>query len=276
MDQSVVHSVHMVINLVHRMVYFVPEAAEEYGALGVRGAGGYFGSRSAPMGAVPEEVIVATFYNFSPRAITSAMPGVWDTASPESLQAARFRVVQRAFERVGLEMSPQQIAEARTIIDAVVENLDHGGKPLSAGNASVALPDDPLVALWQQLTVVREWRGDAHISVLVTNELGPCECLVFQVSSGRFPMRFAQATRQWSETEWAAAVQWLGDRGWLAADGTITPAGTEERDRLESETDRLCNRIWEPVGDAGAARFAELILPMHEAMQAAGTYGALT
>jgi hypothetical protein len=28
------------------------------------------------------------------------------------------------------------------------------------------------------------------------------------------------------------------------------------------------------VGDAGAARFAELIIPIHNAMQDAGTYGA--
>lgn len=77
MDQSVVHDVHMAINLVHRLVYFVPEAGEQYGALGVQGAGGYFGSRSAPMGAVKDEVIIATFYNFSPLAVTAAMPGVW-------------------------------------------------------------------------------------------------------------------------------------------------------------------------------------------------------
>jgi hypothetical protein len=275
MDQSVVHDAHMAINLVHRLVYFVPEAGEEYGALGVQGAGGYFGSRSAPMGAVPDEVIIATFYNFSPLAITAAMPGVWEAASPESLQAARFRVVQRALERVGAGLSPEEIAEARSLIDPVVAGLDHGGKPLAAANASVALPDDPLVALWQQLTVVREWRGDVHIAVLVTNQLGPCECLVFQVTTGRFPFRIAQATRRWTDDQWAAAADWLAGRGWLAADGTPTPAGVEERERLEAQTDRLCAPIWEPVGDAGAARFAELILPLHNAMQAAGTYGAL-
>jgi hypothetical protein len=275
MDQSVVHDVHMAINLVHRMVYFVPEAGEEYSALGVQGAGGYFGSRSAPMGPVSDEVIIATFYNFSPLAVTSAMPGVWEAASPESLQAARFRVVQRALERVGAGLSPDEIAEARSLIDPVVAGLGHGGKPLAAANASVPLPDDPLIALWQQLTVVREWRGDAHIAVLVTNELGPCECLVLQVSTGRFPLRIAQVTRRWTDEEWGAATDWLVSRGWLTSDGSPTPAGVDERERLEDQTDRLCVPIWEPVGDAGAARFAELILPMHNAMQAAGTYGAL-
>ena len=275
MDQSVVHKAHMAINLVHRLVYFVPEAGEEYAALGVKGAGGYFASRSAPMGAVTDQVVLATFYNFSPLAVVSTMPGVWDAASPEQWQAARFRVVERALHRVAVDLSAEQVAEARSLIDPVVAGLVVGGKPLAAGNVTVALPDDPLVALWQQLTVVREWRGDVHIAVLVNNELGPCECLVMQVGTGRFPMRIAQATRRWSETEWAAAVAKLAKHGWAETDGTITPSGIAERDRLEAETDRLCAPIWEPIGDTGAARFTELIMPIHTAMDAAGTYTAL-
>ena len=265
----------MAINLVHRLVYFVPEAREEYDALGVKGAGAYFASRSAPMGAVTDQVVLATFYNFSPLAVLTTMPGVWTAASPDEWQAARFRVVERALQRVAVELSADQIAEARSLIHPVVAGLVVGGKPLAAGNLEVALPDNPLVALWQQLTVVREWRGDVHVAVLVNNEIGPCECLVMQVGTGRFPLRIAQATRRWNETEWAAAVGWLAEHGWAESDGSITPSGVAERDRLEAETDRLCARIWEPIGDAGAARFAELIMPIHTAMDAAGTYSAL-
>jgi hypothetical protein len=255
-------------------VYFVPEAAEEYGSLGVKGVGGYFGSRSAPMGAVSPEVIIATFYNFSPLAVTSAMVGVWEAAAPEALQAARFRAVRRALDRVGAELSGEQIAEARALIDPVVTGLDVAGKPLAAGNTAVALPDDPLVALWQQVTVVREWRGDAHIALLVTNEIRPCECLVLQVSSGRFPLRLAQLTRRWDETQWATAVERLGDRGWMTPDESLTPAGVAARNQIEDDTDRLCEAIWDPIGDSGAARLSELIEPIHTAIDAAGTYAA--
>ena len=265
----------MAINLVHRLVYFVPEAREEYDSLGVAGAGAYFASRSAPMGAVSDHVVLATFYNFSPLAVLSTMPGVWTAATPDAWQAARFRVVERAFHRVGVDLSAEQIAEARTLIDPVVAGLDVAGKPLAAGNVEVALPDDPLVALWQQLTVVREWRGDVHVAVLVNNAIGPCECLVLQVGTGRFPLQLAQATRRWNDSEWAGAVGSLGERGWAESDGTITASGMAERDRLEAETDRLCASIWEPVGNDGAARFAELIMPIHAAMDAAGTYRAL-
>jgi hypothetical protein len=275
MDIKTVHDVHMATNLVHRLVYFVPEAAEEYAAIGVTGPAGYFASRAAAMGAVPAEVVLATFYNFSPRAVMSAMPGVWDAASPESLQAARFRVVRRALERVGAQLSPEQIAEARALIDPVVAGLDLSDKPLAAGNAAVALPDDPLVALWQQVTVVREWRGDVHIALLIANGIGPSDCLVLQVGTGRFPMRLAQVTRRWDDSQWAAAVNRLAERGWADADGALTPAGVEARESLEADTDRLCAPIWNPIGDTGSTRLAELILPMHGAIEAAGTYAAL-
>jgi hypothetical protein len=274
MDRTVVHDVHMVINLVHRLVYFVPEAAEEYAAFGVNGAGGYFASRAAPMGAVADEVVVRTFYNFSPRAVASAMPGVWEAASPEAWQQARFRVVRRALDRVGVELPSELITEARSLVDPVVAGLDHVDMPLAAANAAVALPDDPLVALWQQVTVLREWRGDAHIDVLVANGLGPCECLVLQVGTGRFPMRLARATRRWDDTEWAAAVASLAARGWAGVDGAITAVGTEERERLEAETDQRCAPMWQPVGDRGATRLGELIVPIHKAVDAAGTYAA--
>jgi hypothetical protein len=274
-DLSIVHDVHMTINMVHRLVYLVPEAAEEYAALGVTGRSGYFGSRAAAIGAVPDEVIIATFYNFSPRAVTSAMPGVWDTASPTSLQAARFRTVHRALERVGVDVPSAELAEARALIDAVVAGLDIAGKPLGAANAGVALPDDPLVALWQQVTVLRECRGDIHIAVLVANEVGPCECMVLQVGTGRFPLAVARASRQWNEQEWGGAIERLAERGWLDATGAMTAAGVQERERIEEETDRLCAPLWRPVGDAGAARFGELIAPISAAMDAVGTYAAL-
>ena len=46
MDRSIVHTAHMAINMAHRFVYFVPEAAEEYAAIGVTGRTAYFASRT--------------------------------------------------------------------------------------------------------------------------------------------------------------------------------------------------------------------------------------
>ena len=278
MDRSIVRSVHSAISMAHRPAYFVPEANEEYAALGVEpGRGTYFASRTAPMGAVPDEVILATFYNFSEQAVRTAEIGkVWAGASPEALQAARFRAVRRSFDRVGCTPTTEQIVEARALIDPVVAELSYAGKPLAAANAAVPLPDDALLALWQQVTILREWRGDVHIALLIANDIGPCACMVLQVGTGRFPLGITQATRQWNEQQWAQAIVELGARGWVHADGSMTETGTAAREHLESETDRLCEPIWKPIGETGAKRLAELLDPIHVAMSAAGTYGPLS
>jgi hypothetical protein len=278
MDMNAVREVSRAINAAHWFIYFAPEAAEEAARLGVidhAPAGpAYFAFRSAAMGAVPWQVVFAAFYNFNPQAVRS-MTGVWDAASPGQWQAARFTVAGRALRRVGASLTAGQIAEARSLIDPVVAGAGYAGKMMAAANAAVAPPPDPLVALWQQITVLREWRGDAHFVVLAGNRLGPCDCNVIHAATGRFPTALVRATRHWDDEEWAAATARLAARGWLSTDGTVTDAGTAARERIEVETDEHCAALWAPVGDAGARRLASLIAPINDAFTAAGTYGQL-
>ncbi|WP_030661457.1 hypothetical protein [Streptomyces rimosus] len=275
MDTAAIREVSLAVNAAHLFIYLVPETAEEAAKLGVTDREpAYLAFRSAAMGAVPWQVVLAAFYNFSPRSVRS-MTGVWDAASPERWQAARFVAADRALRRVGTGLTAGQIAQARSLIDPVVAGADYAGKPLAAANASVALPADPLVALWQQITVLREWRGDAHLSVLAGHRLGPCDCLVMHAATGRAPVGILRTTRRWNDEEWAAATARLVARGWLDADGTATDAGAAARERIEAETDEHCAALWAPVGDAGARRLASLITPIGEAFTAAGTYAAL-
>ncbi|MEU5093048.1 hypothetical protein [Streptomyces sp. NPDC021356] len=272
MDLNAVREVSLTINATHLFVYFIPEAPEEAAKLGVTEYGpAYFAFRSAPMGAVPWQVTLAAFYNFSPRSV-QAMAGVWDTATPEQWQAARFAAADRALQRVDVNLTAGQIAEARSLIDPVVENADYAGKTMAAANASVPLPADPLVALWQQITVLREWRGDAHITVLAAKGLGPCDCNVLQTATGHFPEAIARATRRWDDEEVTAATTRLVARGWLNADGTATDAGIAAREQIELETDEHCAALWTPIGDTHVRRLTSLIMPIHDAFTAARTY----
>ncbi|MDJ1135091.1 SCO6745 family protein [Streptomyces iconiensis] len=271
-DRNAVREVSLAINAAHLFIYFVPEAPEEAAKLGVTEYGpAYFAFRSAPMGAVPWQVTLAAFYNFSPRSV-QAMTGVWDTATPEQWQAARFAAVDRALQRVGVALTADEIVEARSLIDPVVARADYAGKTMAAANVSVTLPSDPLVALWQQITVLREWRGDAHLIVLAANDLGPCDCNVLQTATGHFPEAIARATRQWDDEEVAAATARLVARGWLNADGTATDAGIAAREQIEAETDEHCAALWSPAGDANVRRLTSLIMPIHDTFTAAGTY----
>ncbi|RPE29411.1 hypothetical protein EDD38_6566 [Kitasatospora cineracea] len=270
MDLDVVRDVSRAVSAAHLFVYLVPEAAEEAAELGVTDRGrAYLAFRSAAMGAVPWQVTLAAFYNFSPRAVR-AMAGVWDAAPPARWQAARLRTVSRAMRRVDVRLAEDHLAEARSLIDPVVAGADYAGKVLAAANASVALPPDPLAALWQQFTVAREWRGDAHLAVLAGNGLGPCDCLVLHAATGRLPTALARATRQWDDEEWDAATARLVARGWLDSRSVLTDAGSAARERIETETDEHCAALWAPIGNAGAQRFASLIAPIADAFGAAG------
>jgi hypothetical protein len=273
---NVVRRMSVAISSAHQFIYVVPEGAEEAAKFGVVSdlpAGpAYFAFRAAALGAVPWQVVLAVFYNFSPRAVR-AMSGVWDAATPEQWQDARFAAVGRAMHRVGVPLTADEIAEARSLIDPVVAAADYAGKPLAAANTSVPLPADPLVALWQQIAVLREWRGDAHFAALAASRVGPCECNVLHTATGRYPAEIARATRQWNEEEWAAATARLVARGWLGADGAMTEFGAAERERVEAETDELCAPLWAPIGDDGALRLATLIKPIRDAFVASGAYG---
>ncbi|MFI7345833.1 hypothetical protein ACIBSR_06115 [Streptomyces sp. NPDC049936] len=274
MDLAVVRDVSRAVSAAHLFIYLAPESAEEAAGLGVTDRGpAYLAFRSAAMGAVPWRVTLAAFYNFSPRAVR-AMTGVWDAAPPERWQAARFRAAGRAMRRVGVPLTDDHVAEARSLIDPVVAGADYAGKVLAAANASVALPADPLVALWQQVTVVREWRGDAHLVVLADNGLGPCDCLVLHTATGPLTTALARTTRQWDDEEWSTATARLVARGWLDADGVVTGAGSAARERIEAETDEHCAALWAPIGNAGASRFASLVAPISKAFTEAGTFPA--
>lgn len=272
MHLTAVREISHAVNAAHLFIYLAPEGAREAAGFGVTERGpAYFAFRSAAMGAVPWQVTLGAFYNFSPRAVR-AMAGVWDAAPPERWQAARFLAAGRAMRRVGVRVTADRLAEARSLIDPVVTGADYAGKVLAAANAAVAVPSDPLVALWQQITVAREWRGDAHLVVLAANGLGPCDCLVLHTATGRLPTALARATRKWGDEEWAEATARLVARGWLDSRAAVTDAGTAARERIEAETDEHCSALWAPIGEAGARRLAALIAPITDAFAAAGTF----
>lgn len=67
MDTTVARDAKSALEALHSMIYFVPEAEQHLGELGLQpGQMSYLAARSAPMGAVGAGVVTATFYNFNP------------------------------------------------------------------------------------------------------------------------------------------------------------------------------------------------------------------
>ena len=99
-------------------------------------------------------------------------------------------------------------------------------------------------------TLLREFRGDGHVAVLVGEGVSGLEAAVLHVASHEsWSRRGLQATRAYSDEEWDGAVAGLVERGWLTPDAEFTDTGRAHRARVEHATDRLALPAWAALGE---------------------------
>ncbi len=251
----------------HGMIYFVPEAAEAYAALGIEGRDGYFSSRSAPMGAVAAEVVIATFFNFNPELIHSAIPKAWTLTTPEQLVAARFAAADGACRRLlGDEvLASKEMSRAAEIARhlAMDASTNMEGRPLGAGHANLPWPEQPHLVLWHGQSILREFRGDAHIALLVTHGLSGIDALITHAAAGDVPAHLLRSSRGWSAPQWDAAVDSMRQRGWVTEgdDPKLTDWGAAQRLEIEDQTDILAAAPYAALGEDACAELRTLARP---------------
>lgn len=239
---------------VHGMIYFTPDAPPAYAAVGItRPRAGYFTSRVAAMGAVPAEVVIATFYNFHPGLVRKSMENAWSLTSPPAMLTARLNAVdsslRRAFGDEVLESIELAEAAGLTQRAAMVACEHPEGRPLFAGHSSLPWPEEPHLALWHGQSLLREFRGDGHIAALTLEGLSGLDALITHAASGDVAAALLQASRSWSDDEWAAGIDSLASRGIVNADGSFTDAGRAQRAAIEDATDRLAMAPYVDLGD---------------------------
>jgi hypothetical protein len=140
-----------------------------------------------------------------------------------------------------------------------MEGQDPAGRPLFAAHAALPWPEAAHLALWHGATLYREFRGDGHVACLLADDVGGLEAHVLAAGAGQLPGSFLREYRGWSEEEWAAAADRLRERGWLAADASLTEAGAAARDDRERRTDELAMAPWRRLGPDGCARLLALL-----------------
>ena len=250
---SLVRSAHNATNVLHSLIYFAPEAEQQFTAVGLKpGRMCYFAGRAAPMGAVGSGVVTATFYNFNPRLIARSIPEAWGLASPAVVIGARFAAVDAALSRL---LGPDVIASEDMItLAALVRDAASActpeGRPLYAGHADLDWPDAPHLVMWHALTLLREHRGDGHIAALTEAGLSGIEALVTHCATGDgFLDAFARSSRGWTQEEWDATASGLAARGLFDQEGALTEAGQALRDQVEDDTDRMAAAPWDYLGE---------------------------
>jgi len=263
---------HLSAETIHGMIYFTPYGREAYAALGITDQRmGYFASRSAAMGPVSAEVTIATFFNFHPNAVRRVIPAAWEIAAPSAILEARLEAVDRSLRKAwGDGASGPEVREAASLARQAAERAMERpqGRPLFAGHSSLPWPDEPHLVLWHAQSLLREFRGDGHVSLLLTEGLDGLDALIVHAATGEVPARTLQSMREWSDEEWATGVAGIRERGWLedGEDLRLSAAGRAHRQSVEDRTDQLACFPYEAIGEEGCARLRELAVPLSKAV----------
>ena len=157
----------------------------------------------------------------------------------------------------------------------VVEPADTCHVELFAGHARLDWPDEPHLVLWHAQTLMREYRGDGHVAALTASGLTGIEALVVHAATGEVSARVLKASRAWSDEQWAAGVEAVRSRGWLA-DGDelcLSTSGAAHRQEVEDTTDRLAVDAYSALGDDACTDLRALARPFSKAIVASGTFG---
>jgi hypothetical protein len=227
---------------------------------------GYFAGRAAPFGAVGPGIVEATFYNFSPALVRRAIPDAWRFTTPAAVLGARATAAADVLRDAvpGIETDAPRIVP---LLTSAVRTGRPDGRPLFAANQALPLPEDPVAALWQCCTSLREHRGDGHVAALVAADISGIESHQLIVGSGYIPDEPIRVSRGWDEDDWLAAKDRLRSRDLVDEAGALTAAGWAERDRIEAITDDLAMKPYrDGLTEAGLDLIPSLLRPIARAI----------
>ncbi|MEV8589088.1 hypothetical protein AB0424_19370 [Streptomyces sp. NPDC051180] len=269
---------HNALNPLHSTVYFSPDLDREFTALGFTDQSAMrLASRSAALGAVGAGTVAATFYNYNHELLARHLPAVWETASPAAVLDARLRTADATLRRLLGDdaVASPEMAEAAGLALRAAQACTRHARPLYSAHADLPVPEEPHLAYWHAATLLREHRGDGHLTALLSAGLDPVEALVSHTATGKgMAPRWVLGSRGWRRDDWDAAVERLRGRGLLDADGELTESGTALRAGLEEDTDRLDAAPYAHLGAAGVERLTELGRGFLFAAASAGAFPA--
>lgn len=261
---------------IHALTYFAPEVRTALDSLGYRGFWmGYFAARSAPLGAVPPQVVTAVFYNFAHARVAKSLPAAWAIAGPDRALRARQDATAAALRRCGVT-DDENVSTAAELAGRAARSAPVDGRSLFAANVALPVPSDPVAALWHATTLLREHRGDGHVAALVAAGISGRESNVFHTAASAVSEEFMKRSRHYDDDEWQSCRQSLADRGLLDSDGSLTPDGRVLKSQLESTTDALALRVFDGLDDDELQALFSALTPVARTVIAAGDVPAAT
>jgi hypothetical protein len=256
------------------VTYMANEPTEAVMALGLGNVwDAYFAGRAAPLGRdVPPEVVHALFYNFADGEVARHIPRVWELVTPEAANAARQQGSVAALRRIlgDLADSPGVARAADRVIKAGTSARTEG-RALYAAVRTLPVPTEPLAKLWHGCNLLREHRGDGHVAALVTAGVGGTEAHVLHALSEGMPAEQFGRVSHLPAGQLAGVVDGMRVRGLVGADGWLTAAGRQIKQRVESLTDQLAAPAYEILERGELDQLVDDLEPLAAVLATAGS-----
>ncbi len=212
----------------------------------------YFAGRAAPLGSsVPAGVVHALFYNFAPGEVARHIPKVWSTTTPGAAIAARQQGCVNALRRIlGDLIDTPDFSRAVELLTKAATSAPLDGRPMYAALRALPLPEEPVARFFHAASLLREHRGDGHISALMAEGIGGLEAhVLLAIDMGMPAPSFGRIHHLPSELL-TDLVDSMKARGLVEDESTFTPAGREAKDRVEALTDELAFSPYEVLEGA--------------------------
>ncbi len=207
-----------------------------------------------PLGAVGPDLAAAVCPGFARRRVERALPDAWDRIDPSTALQVRRRAAAAALAEVVPEID-SVATKVVPLLSSVARSAPGAGRPLFAANVGLDAPEDPVEALWQLTTTLREHRGDGHVASLVAHDVDPLEAHMV-ATTDRAALEGLRESRGFGDDEWGAGRDRLVERG-IIAGSSLTPSGAALHRAVSMSTDVAAWHPW----DAGlTAEGVDLVL----------------
>lgn len=250
----------------HRLIgwiYWDPVAQQNLERLGVPGGLGHYVSyRAAPLAAAGTESVVAAFYTIKSELLELALNHAAPHATWHEIHRARDEALLTGITQLAPEIK-EPLGTLAKELWAVVDAAPVGGRVLFAAHKQWPRPENQFLSSWHAINALREWRGDTHFALLVTEEIGAVEAGLLHDAWMGYPDKWIPKSRGATEDEIQKALSNLATRG-LADSSAVNSEGIRYRQWLEDKTDQMCLPIWQGAGEKLVNAFLDIVEPVSD------------
>ena len=128
----------------------------------------YFAGRAAPLGLASAAVVDAALLQLRSRRSRTPHPKGLDTTTPEAAIVARQAGCTQALRRILADhVDSPDFARAADLLTKAATSAPREGRPMYAALRALPIPDDVVARLFHASSLLREHRGDGHITALM-------------------------------------------------------------------------------------------------------------